>query len=466
MAGSARLRRWAGRWRPRLTTVRARTSIAATVVVGAALTIGAISLVAVLRHSLVQNIDDAATVRASDLSSLARQGRLPATLAVAGEEDALVQVVDAAGDVVAASANLAGQDPISSLEPPGRAAVARTVEDLPIGDAEEFRIVALRATAPAGPVVIYVATSLEATDETLAIVRGIMSVGTPILVALMGVAAWVVTGRALSPVEAIRARVADISERALDRRVPVPPTGDEISRLAATMNDMLDRLEVSAERQRRFVADASHELQSPLAGARTDLEVALAHPDRADWPRTATDLLRANRRMEQLVRDLLFLARTDAGAPPPPATLVDLDDVVLGEVARSRAGGRVAIDTSGVSAACVVGRREDLARVVRNLLDNAEEHAAAGVTLTLTATDGTVTLTVADDGPGVAAGAQERIFERFARVDDARSRATGGTGLGLAIAREIVTAHGGTISLASGAATPAGATFVIRLPAG
>jgi signal transduction histidine kinase len=222
------------------------------------------------------------------------------------------------------------------------------------------------------------------------------------------------------------------------------------------MNTMLERLQRAVERQRRFVADASHELRTPLAATRTDLEVVLAHPDRTDFKETATDLLAANGRMESLVRDLLFLARVDGGAANRPAAPVDLDDVVLTEAA-----GREGVDTGRVSAASVHGRRDDLARAVRNLLDNAERYASSLVTVSLTGEDGRVRLVVTDDGPGIPAADRERIFERFTRLDDARGRDSGGTGLGLAIVKEIVAEHGGTIVVEDAAP---GARFVISLP--
>ena len=197
--------------------------------------------------------------------------------------------------------------------------------------------------------------------------------------------------------------------------------------------------------------------------ARTDLEVALAHPGAAEWTDVAHDLLEENGRMERLVADLLFVARADeGGVPVAPEVPIDLDDLVLEETARVFGSNRVGVDTRGVQGAVVSGRRDELSRVVRNLLDNAARHASSAVTVELGATGDMVTLVVEDDGPGVAPEDRERIFERFARGDDARSRGAGGTGLGLAIVREIVGRHAGRVAVEDGSS---GARFVVRLPA-
>ncbi len=451
-------------WWRRLATVRARTTAAATVIAGVALVIAAVTLLVLLRLSLREHVDDVAEARAVDVAALAREGSLPATLAAGAEDAALVQVVDDAnGRVIASSPALSGAPPMADFRPPVVDVAIRTIEGIAGYSDDEFRAVGLRAEAEGQPVTIYVAASLEPVDEPLEILSNALLVGVPVLVGLIAITAWFVVGRALRPIDSIRSEVADISDRSLDRRVPVPPTHDEVRRLAVTMNAMLDRLDAAAQRQRRFVADASHELQTPLASARTDLEVALAHPNRTEWGETATDLLSANRRMEGLVRDLLFLARTDdSAAPHAPLVPVDLDDIVLSEAASLRSGARVPVDTSRVSAAAIAGRRDDLARAVRNLLDNADRYAATSVVIELTTNGDGVTLAVADDGPGIPPADRERVFERFTRLDDARTRDTGGSGLGLAIARDIVIAHGGTITIAD---APGGAKVVVRFPA-
>lgn len=442
------------------TSVRARTTLAASAVVAAALLAGALATVTVLRRSLVANVDSTLRTRAADVASLLGEGALPPTLAVPGEEDALVQVVDPSGRVVASSANLEGQEPIATFQPIGTEARIHTVGGLPVGNSGGFRVAAFKATAPAGPVVVYVAASLEQADRSVTTVRDILLLGLPLLLALVGVTSWVIVGRALKPVESMRARLADISAHDLSQRLPQPGTDDEIGRLATTMNAMLDRLETFTERQRRFAADASHELQSPLASSRSVLEVAAAHADTTDWAQTAADLMDDNARMERLVRDLLFVAR--AGDPAATAHRpVDLDEVVREEVQRARARSRVPIDASQVAAVEVKGNADQLARVIRNLVENADRHASSVVSVELRRRDGQAEVVVADDGPGIAPQDRERIFERFTRVDVSRSRDTGGTGLGLAIAREIVHAHGGDIFVAE---ADVGARLVVRIP--
>jgi signal transduction histidine kinase len=266
----------------------------------------------------------------------------------------------------------------------------------------------------------------------------------------------------LRPVERIRREVAAIGDRDLDRRVPEPGTGDEIDRLSQTMNAMLTRIENAAARQRRFVADASHELRSPLTGIRSQLEVDLAHPEQADWRRSEQDVLDETMRLQRLVDDLLVLAQSDTGSIPMRRKPVDIDDLVLDEARPLRARGRVAVDLTSVSGGQVLGDPDHLRRVLRNLLDNAERHATSVVRVSVRENDTSVEVEVSDDGPGIPPEQRGAVFERFTRLDNARARSAGGTGLGLAIAREIVDKHGGTLRLSD---NTAGATFVVTLPA-
>jgi signal transduction histidine kinase len=456
--GNGGRRRW-----PRLfPSLRARLTLLACLAVAAALVVGALVVLSVLERTLVENLDDAALVRAEDVAAMLASGAPDDPLPVHGDEDAFIQVIDGEGEIVTASSNLRGIGRIARFEPEGDAPAFRTGR-IPVPDEtdEDFRIVGVRADSPRGRAVVYVVANLDRVSETSTAVRRLLVTGLPILLLVVGVTGWVLVGRVLRPVEAIRAEVAAIGAQELDRRVPEPASDDEIGRLARTMNDMLGRLQASSARQRRFVADASHELQSPLASSRAELDVALAHPELARWEDTARGLVADNERMSRLIADLLFLAQADDGAHPLRTVLVDLDDVVAAEAARHRSVGSVRLDTGGVAPVEVRGDPDELARVVRNLLDNAERHAATTISVTLAPDGGDAVLAVADDGPGVPAGAEDHIFERFTRVDRSRSRDSGGTGLGLAIAKEIVEAHQGTIALDR---TARGARFVVRLP--
>ena len=445
-------------------SVRLRTTAAATVVVLLTLCAAAWVLLTTLQSALGRSQDEAARARADALVGLAAAGRLPGTLPSVGD-DGFVQVVDGSGRVVGSSANVAGRPAAFTFQPQGGEQEARTVRGVRDDrDLEDYRVWAERGASSTGPVTVYVATSLEVGSEAVSTLRDLLVVGAPIVAAVLAGLTWLVVGQALRPVEAIRAEVAGISDADQGRRVPEPQGDDEIARLARTMNQMLARLQEASRRQGAFTADASHELQSPLTSLRTQVEVALARPDETDWPRVGRAVLAETEGMEAMVRDLLYLAREDE--PAPPALLVDLDDVVLEEAARARSASGVELSTGAVSAAPVRGSREQLVRLTRNLLENATRHATGRVDVSLGVADGHVRLVVRDDGPGVPAAGRSRIFDRFVRLDDARSRHVRGAGLGLSIVAAIAQRHGGSVHLVD-TERPVGAhgaTFVVQLP--
>jgi signal transduction histidine kinase len=443
-----------GGWRARAGTLRLRISVVAVVAVVAVLTAVGVGLVLAQRATLLRDLDE----------NLARQADVVAARLHAGgdagradllTDDVAVLVSGPEGDTVAGAPGLLHA--IFRYGPtPARVAVATVPLAGPDGEARVLsRTVAGRTVWVAAPMD-------DVRDSTHALVRSLL-LAVPVGAAVLAALVWWAVGRTLRPVEAIRSQVARVSEGNLGRRVPEPRTADEIARLAHTMNAMLDRLQASAERQRRFVADASHELRSPLARIRTQVEVDRAHPDSADPAATQEAVLAETARLQRLVDDLLLLARGDAGAlDRASADPVDLDAVVEGEAAARRDPGRPRIDTRAVGPAQVRGSRRQLERAVGNLLDNAVRHGSGLVTVTVTEAGGSVVLGVADDGPGVPAGAEELVFERFTRLDDARAASDGGSGLGLAIARDVAVRHGGT--LAVDAAHGPGARFVLTLP--
>jgi signal transduction histidine kinase len=314
-----------------------------------------------------------------------------------------------------------------------------------------------------GSITLVAQQSLASVDRTTNSVSTVLLFAVPAMIALVALAAWYVTGRALRPVEAIRLEAEEITGSTIHRRVPEPDTDDEVGRLARTMNAMLDRLERSSQRQRQFVSDASHELRSPLASIRTNLEVALRSGERADWPAVASRALAEDERMEDTVSELLDLARLDERtdtAPIESLPEVDLDELVLDQTEHEY---RVPVETTHVSAGRVHGRRDQLSRVVRNLLDNAARHATAAVAVGLRADDDQVELVVEDDGPGIPIEDRERVFDRFTRLDDGRARDSGGLGLGLSMVKAIVEQHGGTVTIDD--SSRGGARVVVRLPA-
>ena len=394
-----------------------RLTAVAALVLAAILALAAVTIMLLFQRSLQAATDDLSRTRALDVAAAVEGGVLTKVLVDVGD-DSVAQVVGSDGRVLAASANLGDAGPITSLRPEDEEPAAYDLRDVrDDNETEDYRVWAVSTSGPDGPAVVYVGHSAEALVETLASLLGALALGLPLVLVLATALLWTLIGRTLRPVEEAH------------------------------------------RRQRAFVADAAHELQSPLAAYRTAIEVGLEHPAGTDWPLTARGLLADGDRMEQLVRDLLFLARQDEGSAT--RRLFDLDDVVLEEARRLRASARVEIDTSGVSAAPVSGSRSDLGRLVRNLLANAEQHAISRVTVSLTSDATGARLVVADDGPGVPAQHRDRVFDRFFRGDESRAHETGSTGLGLAIVRAVAGRHGGTATLDE--AVP-GATFVVQLP--
>jgi len=406
-------------------------------------------------------VDASARTRAQDIAGFSN-GTLPSVLPAAQDDASVVQVLDSSGRVLAASGNIEGESALVRPYPAQRGLQISTLSGLPIGSGERFRVLQDTTGRPAARRTVVVAMSLAPVDDAVQSARSLLFQVLPAALLLTALVTWLSVGRALAPVERIRRGVAAIGGGDLSKRVPLPASRDEVHRLAETMNAMLDRLEASAGRQRRFVADASHELRSPLANMQASLEVALARQDLDLWQETGQDLQGEYDRMQHLVEDLLLLARLD-GRLPLAHDEVDLDDVVHDEAEHLRRHGSVTVHVLPLPALRIRGDGARLAQVVRNLADNAARHGATTVTLSLRRDGDWAVVRVADDGPGVPAEHQDRIFERFTRLDQARARDSGGSGLGLAISREIAQAHGGSLTLLVGVAA-SGAVFELRIP--
>ncbi|GAA1657716.1 HAMP domain-containing sensor histidine kinase [Kribbella alba] len=435
-------------------TLRVRVTLAAVLVVGLALVAGALVLVALLGSVLTDQVCADTRERASVLASSAGVSR-----GLSSTPSELVQVIGSSGQVVGAP----GQ---RRLADPGTRCVA--VE--PPGYGEDFVFAAAPVNQPGGVdqaggdggVQVIVGRPLVDVLDSTRFVTRVLLIGLPLMVLVVGGVTWIVTGRMLAPVGAIRREVDAISAAELHRRVPAVHSRDEIGRLAATMNRMLDRLQRAQESQRRFVSDASHELRSPVASIRQHAEVALAHPERSSLDDLASTVLAEDLRIQRLVDDLLLLARADEQDFTLPRVPVDLDDLVFAEAQRLRTATDLEIDTSAVSGGQVLGDETSLRRVILNLGENAGRYARRRIVLSLQEEDGEVLLTVSDDGPGIPVADRERVFDRFVRLTTARGRDDGGSGLGLAIVAEVVRLHGGTVRL--GQSTDDGAVVEVRLP--
>jgi signal transduction histidine kinase len=455
--------------RPGRASVRLRTTAGAVLVVAIALLVGAFILVALVRGSLRDGLETSAEQRASALAEQIKTSGLPEAEPADDDgglgdpddpddpddlddlDDLVWQVTDAGGTVVRSS------QPLSEVLP------TEDADEVRLRGADHSYVVATDdASAGDQQYDVAVAVSLEEVDDSTAALVTPLLVGLPLVLLLVGGTTWVVATRALAPVERIRREVEQITGDRLDRRVPEPRSRDEIHRMAQTMNQMLGRLEDSRDRQQQFVADASHELRSPLASIRQTAEVARAHPGALPEGELAEAVLEESARMQRLVEQLLLLTRADEGAVTRTHHDVDLDDLALAEARRVGRSG-LAVETSGVGAGRVRGDQTSLAQVVRNLVDNAARHADQAMMVAVREADGGVELIVEDDGPGIPEDQRQRVFERFVRLDEARARDAGGSGLGLAIVREIVAAHGGTVAVSSSGL--GGARFVVRLAA-
>jgi len=446
----------AGWWRRR--SLRARLTLATSAGLAVALALAAVLLVNALRVSLIRGLDLSARQGAVEVAALINQNRLPSPVPVA-PGTLTIQVLDASGRITNVSP---GADRLVPMLPPAQAQAAarsgqaRTLSGPPLGMPSLIRVVAVRA---AGQQVVIAAVSYAEVRDSLATLVKVLAIGTPLLFALLALATWLLTGYTLRPIAALRRGAAEVTETGVPRDLPVPPARDEVRSLAVTLNDMLSRLAEAQQRQRDLVSDTAHELRSPIASIRAQLEVALDHPDGLDWAETARDVHADTLRLARLTEDLLLLARLDG----QHLRRKPIDLAVVCEWAAARyATARVPVRVEAAGACVVAGDQDALGRLLVNLLDNAVRHAASQVCVSVREEGGWAVLAVTDDGPGIPPEDAERVFGRFARLDDARDRdGEEGAGLGLAIVRSTAEAHGGSVSL--GDARP-GLRATVRLP--
>ncbi|WOP19463.1 HAMP domain-containing sensor histidine kinase [Raineyella sp. LH-20] len=443
--------------------MRVKLAAATMVIVGIALVVGTVIVSLALYTALMASVTREATGQLSAVVEVISREGVDGLSSATGAEVALgasVQLLGPDGSVVY-STN--GNTPLTTARPGVGEVVLTGASPLPAPTEDPGLVVAATGVAydgRSGTAVL--AVSQDSQYEAVDTVLKLLLAGTPLIVLVAGAVAWWLVSRSLQPVEDIRTTVESISSRHLEARVPISDVDDEIGRLALTMNAMLDRLERGRRQQDQFVADASHELRSPLASLHTALEMGTGDPSGRRWQDLAPVMSTETRRMERLVDDLLTLARGDAGMVTSGRWRdVDLDDLVVEEARRPRGAGRVEV-LFEVEPTRIRGDRLQLVRVLRNLADNAVRAAASRVVLSVEADGAAAVLRVEDDGPGIPPEERERVFERFVRLDTARTRDEGGSGLGLAIVHELVTNHGGTVAVDASAL--GGARFTVRLP--
>jgi signal transduction histidine kinase len=441
-------------WFRRL-SLRSRLILIGTAGLAVGLLLGGLLLIAVLHYALEQSLDRGARQSAADTVALLDANHLSDPIPTAGTQ--FIQVVDGQGRVLKASI---GADRLHSVIRGTELVAARAGQIVVVGGDRvgvegDLRVAA--AVARNGETVLVAAPDQDSQRSLKTVGHGLL-VAYPLLLLGLSALAWYVVGWTLRPVEALRLGAEEISAAQVGR-LPVPEGDDELHRLAVTLNRMLDRLEAARNRQRTFVADAAHELRSPIASLRTQLDVA-AH---VGEPPALADLSVEVDRLGRLVDDLLLLARADEHDPNlrrhEPVEL----GCLLADAAAAASGGRVPVLLSTVdSPQWTLGDRVALRRVVDNLVANAVRHASTKVTLAVRRNGNRVVLTVTDDGPGIPESDRARVFDRFTRLDDARTRDDGGAGLGLAIVAELVRLHAGTVTL--GDAAP-GLIAAVALPA-
>jgi signal transduction histidine kinase len=413
-------------------SVRWKATLAATAVVAVALGAASAVLVGVLNRSL----EDTAVREAARRAAVVAQVLSDQPPGVATKRETVMRISEPDVQVLGSDTDAAAAAPSDTWAPPGSYVLA--IKPVQTGE---------------GKILVQARASLAPAAVALETLRNVLLPGIPAMLLLVAGLTWLAVGRTLAPVSAIRRELADITGTDLHRRVPVPRARDEVARLAETMNRTLDRLERAVGQHRRFVADAAHELRSPLAVLRTRLEIA---PRQSLTVEALTDV----ERIQRLTADLLLLARLDAGEPPEHAE-VELGQVAAEEAMQARPRTDVQVRLQIGAGLVVRGSGDQLRRLVANLVDNAVRHARSSVFVRLRGHGGTAVLEVEDDGPGIPVEHREAVFDRFTRLDEARARDAGGSGLGLAIARDIAVRHGGTLAVVDG---PPGACLRALLP--
>jgi signal transduction histidine kinase len=449
-------------------SLRARLMIIGLVGVGTALIMGGLAFFGALTYSVNRALDSEALATADEVAAMVNENKLPSPIPVSGAQ--VVQVVDSQQRVIGGSVTADRLTPLlrSTELTTALGGEAIVLDGARLGMSEPVRVRAIQTGPASAPVSVIVGLPYGDVLAARTALRNALLITFPLLLGALAGIAWRVIEWTLRPVEQLRAGAEEISRtRRISgpgerERLPVPYAADEIHALAITLNEMLDRLAETQERQRAFVADAAHELRSPLASIQAQLEVAQRLGEGGTLP---ADLMVDVKRLSGLVEDLLLLARVDADTRPAArVAAVDVRDLVA-ELTMTYRHARVPVTLHADEPVIIICAAEELRRAVSNVLDNAVRHATTRVEVEVTTSvdHDQAVISVSDDGPGIQPADRERVFDRFTRLDDSRGRSSGGAGLGLAIARELITRAGGTVALTA-ARPPWQTRAELRLP--
>jgi signal transduction histidine kinase len=433
-----------GWWRQR--SLRLRVTALATAVLTAGLLCGTVALAWLFVHARVATIDHTLQAEMTVIRQLAASGDLPAPLPSPAAGTTFAQVVDSADTVLAATSSVSRVVPVLPLAQINRAHRTFTTTASTLGPSP-LRIRVQAATLRGVPVTVIVGVPFGDESSMLSALRHLLFVVLPLVILAAAAATWLAVASALRPVDELRAAAdaVDVGVGAAPPSLAVPFGGHELRRLGDTLNRMLARLHAAGEQQRTFIADAAHELRSPVASLQTQLEVAIeTGAAGTSWPSIAADLLTDVQRLSRTADDLLLLARLDAN-PARVRQQVDIGKLV----------------DPAASSCFVDGDEVALRRMLDNVVSNARRHASH-VKVSAHELTADVLITVDDDGPGIALQDRERVFDRWVRLDAGRSSDAGGSGLGLPIARGIARAHGGDVVL--GESPLGGLRVTVSLP--
>jgi heavy metal sensor kinase len=427
--------------------IRLRVTLAFAVV--SAVVLAALGYFVYARYDaeLSEQIDQSLRTHGDDIASLVANGDLARNSKLLGREESFAQVLTPEGQVYASTPQLGRNAQLTPAEATRASQASFLVTREHVRSISgQARLLARPADGPGGRFVVVAAASLDDRNESLANLGTILLIGGPVALLLASLAGYVVSGRALRPVEAMRRRAAAISAAEPEQRLPLPEADDEIHRLGETLNQMLGRLEAALERERAFVDDASHELRTPLAMHKTELELALRYAKTPEEMRAAiSSAIVEVDRLIQLAEDLLVLARSEEGK-----LALDLRHVRVAELLadlRERFSARIddvgrSLVVEPADGLSVEGDRLRLEQALTNLVVNAIEHGGGEIIVRASGSGEEIAIHVEDRGPGFAPEFIDRAFERFSRGDPARGG--DGTGLGLAIVDAIASAHRGS----------------------